>query len=197
MLKLHFLIGLLYLTGCVSSQVEQARTPWQFLKQQSRQCFLDLKNDSELKSIMHKVTLDTDYDRDAYFELANIKVFPTPEEQIAIKKWASKLNLCYRIKADSYAYEPAGVAKWSLVKDGEQLTWVREFSRGRVSYGEFAVRRLEIDTRYRGDITRAVSADYKHPEYPQQKNGNAIHNMPPDSSSACGWEGTQWVCRSL
>lgn len=195
--KLRFLIGLLFLSGCVSSQVEQARTPWQYLKQQSRQCFLELKSDSQLESIAHKVTLDSIYDRDVYFELANIKDVPTPDERIAIKRWASRLKFCYKIKADSYAYELPSVAKWSAVKDGEQQALVHEFFKGNFSYGEFAVRRLEIDTRYRGEITRAVSADYKHPESMQQKKGNVIQNMPPDPSSSCGWEGTQWVCRSL
>ena len=195
--KLPFLLALLFLSGCVSPEFNQARTPWQLIKQQSRQCFLDLKHDSQLQSIARKVTLDNIYDRDVYFELAKIKDIPTAEEQVAIKVWASKLASCYKIKAESYAYEPASVVKWSRVKDDEQQALVQAFSTRRFSYGEFAVRRLEIDTRYRGEITRAVSADYKRPEDTQQKKGNVIQNMPADPSSSCGWEGTQWVCRSL
>ena len=195
--KLHFLAGLLFLSGCASSPVEQALTPWQSLKQQTRECFLDLKNDGELKSISHKVTLESTYDREVYFELASIKDLPTSDEKIALKKWASKLNSCYKIKAESYAYEPANIAQWSAVTDGEQQSLVLEFSRGNLSYGQFAVKRLEIDTRYRGEITRAVSADYKYPENLRQKKDNVIPKTPSDSSSACGWEGTQWVCRSL
>lgn len=197
MYGLRFLAVLFLLAGCVSSPVEQVLTPWQSLKQQSRQCFLDLKKDRELKSISNKVTLDSTYDRDVYFELAGIGATPTPDEKIAIRKWASRLKPCYKIKVESYAYEPASVAKWSATTDGEQQSLVLEFSRGDLSYGQFAVKRLEIDTRYRGEITRAVSADYKHPENMQQKKDNVIPKAPSDSSPACGWEGTQWVCRSL
>jgi hypothetical protein len=197
MTRLHFLVGLLFLSGCASSSVEQAKTPWQSLKQQTRQCFLDIKSDSELKGIANKVTLESTYDRDVYFGLAGIKDLPTSEEKIAIRKWVSKLEPCYRIKAESYAYEPASVAKWSAVTDGEQQSLLSEFSRGNLSYGQFAVKRLEIDTRYRGEITRAVSADYKHPENMRQKKDGVMPKTPSDSSSSCGWEGTQWVCRSL
>ena len=91
---------------------------------------MDLKNDRELKSIVDKVTLESTYDRDVYFELASIKDLPTSDEKIAIKKWASRLKPCYKIKAESYAYEPASVAKWSAVKDGEQQSLVLEFSQG-------------------------------------------------------------------
>ena len=68
---------------------------------------------------------------------------------------------------------------------------------GNFSNGEFAERCLEFDTPYSGEITRAVSADYKYPENMQQKKGNVIQNMPLDPSSSVGWEGTQWICRSL
>ncbi len=197
MSRLPFLLGLLFLSGCVSTQVDQARTPWQQLQQRSRQCFLDLKNDTQLESIAHKVTLDSTYDRAVYFKLASINVLPSPDEQIAIRSWDSKLKSCYRLKAQRYDYEPAAVARWSRVKDGEQQALVRIFSKGNLSYGEFAVKRLEIDTRYRGEITRAVSADYKRPEDTQQKMGNVIQNTPSDPLSSCGWEGTQWICRSL
>lgn len=195
--KLHCLVALLFLSGCASSPVEQASTPWQSLKQQSRQCFLNLKSDRELKSISNKVTLESTYDRDVYFELANIKDIPTRDEKSAIKKWLSRLKPCYKIKAESYAYEPASVAKWSAATDGEQQSLVLELSKGDISYGQFAVKRLEIDTRYSGEITRAVSADYKYPENMRQKKDNVMPKTPSDSSSSCGWEGTQWVCRSL
>jgi hypothetical protein len=79
------------------------------------------------------------------------------------------------------------------VTDDEQLSLLSEFSRGGLSYGQFAVKRLEIDMKYRGEITRAVSADYKRQGNPD----NAIPKAPSDSSSTCGWEGKQWVCRSL
>lgn len=197
MTKVHFLVGLLFLSGCASSPVDQARTPWESLKQQSHECLLGLKNDSELKAIANKVTLENTYDRDTYFDLLSIKDLPSSDEKIAIKKWASKLELCYKIKAESYAYEPAGVAKWSAVTDSEQQSLVLEFSKGNLSYGQFAAKRLEIDTRYRGQITRAVAADYKNPDNMQQNKNNGLPKKPADSSSICGWEGTQWVCRSL
>lgn len=197
MSRLPFLLGLLFLSGCVTSQVDQARTPWQQLQQRSRQCFLDIKNDTQLESIAHKVTLDSTYDRAVYFKLASINVLPTPDEQVAIRSWDSKLKSCYRLKAKSYTYEPASVAKLSGAKDGEQQALVRAFAKGTFSYGEFAMRRLEIDTRYRDEITKAVSADYKHPEDMQQNRGNVIQDMPSNPSSSCGWEGPQWICRFL
>jgi hypothetical protein len=195
--KLHFLAALLFLSGCASSTVEQAKTPWDALKQETRQCLSDVKNDRELRSIANKVTLGGTYDRDVYFELAGIKDLPTAEEKIVIGKWVAKLKPCYKVKAESYAYEPAGIAKWSAVMDGEQQTLLSEFSRGNLSYGRFAAMRLDIDTKYRGEITRAVSADYKRPESMPQKKDNALPKVPTDSSSSCGWEGKQWVCRSL
>jgi len=197
MSRLPFLLGSLFLSGCVSSQIDRPRTQWQQLQQLSHQCFLDLKNDSQLESIAHKVTLDRTYDRDLYFKLAGINATPAPDEQIAIRKWEAKLKTCYKLKAKGYAYEPASVAKWSREMDGEQLALVHTFSGGRLSYGEFAARRLEIDTRYRSEITGAISADYKRPEDMQQKKANVIQSTPSDPWSACGWEGAQWICRSL
>jgi len=91
----------------------------------------------------------------------------------------------------------AGIAKWSAVTDSEQLSLVAEFARGNISYAQFASRRLEIDTRYRGEITRAVVADYKNSGNGQQNKNNALPKATADPSSSCGWEGTQWVCRSL
>jgi DNA modification methylase len=129
--------------------------------------------------------------------LLSIKELPDSSEKIAIKKWESKLEVCYKIKAESYTYELANVAKWSEVTDSEQLSLVSEFSKGNLSYGQFASKRLEIDTRYRGQITRAVSSDYKHPENMRQEKDSVMPKTPSDSSSSCGWEGTQWVCRSL
>lgn len=172
--KAHFLVGLLFLSGCSSLFVEQPKGPWAELKRQSRQCLMDLKNDRELRIIANKVTLESAYDRETYFELLNIKDRPTKDEKIAIKKWASKLELCDEIKAESYAYEPVGVAAWSAALDSEQQALVLELSRGALSYGEFAAKRLEIDTRYRGEIVRAVAADYKKPENVQQKKNNVL-----------------------
>ncbi|OIQ91840.1 hypothetical protein GALL_262110 [mine drainage metagenome] len=197
MTRLHFLAGLLFLSGCASSPVEQARTPWEELKQQTRLCLSDVRSDREFSSIADKVTLGGTYDPDVYFELAGIKDRPTAEEKIVIRKWVARLKACYKIKAESYAYEPAGVAKWAAMTDDEQLSLLSEFSRGDLSYGRFAVKRLEIDMKYRGEITRAVSADYKRPENQPQKKDSAIPKAPSDSSSTCGWEGKQWVCRSL
>ena len=195
--KLHFLAALLFLSGCASSTVEQAKTPWDALKQETRQCLSDVKNDRELRSIANKVTLGSTYDRDVYFELADIKDLPTAEEKIVIEKWVAKLKPCYKVKAESYAYEPANIAKWSAVMDGEQQALLSEFSRGNLGYGRFAVMRLDIDTKYRSEITRAVSADYKRPESMPQKKDSELPKSPTGSSSSCGWEGKQWVCHSL
>lgn len=197
MTQLRFLAGLLFLSGCANSSVEQSKTPWEALKQETRQCLSDVKNDRELQSIASKVTLGSTYDRDVYFELAGIKDLPTAEEKIVIGKWVAKLKPCYKVKAESYAYELASIAKWSAVTDREQQSLLSEFSRGNFSYGRFAVMRLEIDTKYRGEITRAVSADYKYPENIPQIKDSELPKIPTDSSSSCGWEGKQWVCRSL
>ena len=197
MTRLHFLAGLLFLSGCASSPVEQARTPWEELKQEARLCLSDVRSDRAFRSIADKVTLDGTYDREVYFELAGIKDRPTAEEKTVIRKWAARLKSCYKIKAESYAYEPAGVAKWAAMTDDEQLSLLSEFARGDLSYGQFAVKRLEIDMKYRGEITRAISADYKRPENQPQKKDGAIPKATPESSSTCGWEGKQWVCRSL
>lgn len=197
MLKALVLSILLLLAGCSSLFEEQPQGPWAITKQESRHCFMDLKSDRELKAIRDKVTLDSVYDRDAYFELLNIEDLPTSSEKAAIKKWSSKLERCYKIKSESYAYEPRNVAVWSAAADSEQLALVLELSKGSLSYGEFAAKRLEIDTRYRSQIIRAIAADYRKPESMQQPKIKDTTKPPASPSSSCGWEGTQWVCRSL
>jgi hypothetical protein len=196
-LKSSFLIALLLLSGCSSLLEEQPKGPWAMLKKDTRQCLMDLKSDSELKSIANKVTLESHYDRDAYFELLNIEDFPTSAEKKVIKKWELKLERCFKIKAESYTYEPVKVAMWSAASDSEQLSLVLELAKGSLKYGEFAAKRLEIDTRYRGLIMRAISADYKRPIDTTQPKSTASPKTPASPNSSCGWEGNQWICRSL
>jgi hypothetical protein len=182
MSKALLLIGLLFLTGCSNWFVEQPKGPWAIYKQESRQCLADLKDDRELKAIANKVTLESVYDRDEYFDLLSIEDHPTTKEKVAIKKWASKLERCYRIKAQSYAYEPTNVALWSAASDSEQMVLILELHKGNLSYGQFAAKRLEVDTAYRGKILQAVSADYKkpenRPEFSTQPKNNEISKRP-------------------
>jgi hypothetical protein len=195
--RVFLLAFLLLLAGCSSFFEEQPKGPWAITKQESRHCFSDLKSDRELKAIEGKVTLDSIYDRDAYFELLNIEDLPSPKEKAVIRKWSSKLERCYKIKSESYVYEPRNVAIWSAAADSEQLLLVSELSKGNLSYGEFAAKRLEVDTRYRSQIIRAIAADYKKPENMQQPRIKDSSKPSASPSSSCGWEGTQWVCRSL
>lgn len=197
MLNALVLAVLFLLAGCSSLFEEQPQGPWAIAKQEARYCFSDLKSDRELKAIREKVTLDSVYDRDVYFELLNIEDLPTSNEKAVIKKWSSRLERCYKIKSGSYAYEPRNVAIWSAAADSEQLVLVSEFSRGGLSYGEFAAKRLEIDTRYRNQITKAIASDYRRPENMQQPRVKDTTRPPASPSSSCGWEGAQWVCRSL
>jgi hypothetical protein len=170
MSKTIFLVGLLMLSGCSSLFEKQPEGPWAILKHESRRCLSDLNHDAELSAIADKVTLDSVYDRDSYFDLLGIEEIPTAKEKVVIKKWASKLERCYRIKAQSYAYEPHNVALWSAALDSDQLTLVMELYKGNVSYSKFAAKRLEVDTTYRGKILQAVAADYQKPDYaPQPK----------------------------
>lgn len=192
-----FIVGLLFLSGCSSMFEEQPKGPWASIKKEYRQCLLNLKADPELKPIANKVSLESHYDRDEYFELQDITGVPTPKEKIVIKKWASKLERCYKIKAESYAFEPANVATWSAASDKEQLALVSELSKGNMSYGDFATKRLEVDTKYRSEIVRAISADYKNHETPPQPKNSVLPNTSPNSNSSCGWQAGQWVCRSL
>jgi hypothetical protein len=182
MSKALLLIGLLFLTGCSSWFVEQPKGPWAIYKQEFRQCLADLKDDRELKAIANKVTLESNYDRDEYFDLLGIEDRPTAKEKVAIKKWASKLERCYKIKAQCYAYEPPDVALWSAASDSEQMVLILELHKGNLSYGQFAAKRLEVDTTYRGKILQAITAGYKKSEkapelLPQPKN-NEIPRKP-------------------
>jgi hypothetical protein len=165
MSKALFLAGLLFLSGCSGLFEKQPKGPWATLKHEYRQCLKDLKNDSELDAIADKVTLDTVYDRDEYFDLLSIEDKPTRKEKVAIRNWATKLEHCYKIKAQSYVYEPHNVALWSAALDSDQLVLILELHKGKLSYGKFAAKRLEVDTAYRGKILQAVAADYKKPEY--------------------------------
>jgi hypothetical protein len=166
MSKVFLLAGLLLVSGCSSLFEKQPTGPWAILKHESRQCLADLKKDPQFEVIADKVTLDSVYDRDVYFELLNIEAFPSATEKMAIKKWSSKLEHCNRIKAQGYAYEPRNVAIWSAASDSDQLVLILELYKGNLNYAQFAAKRLEIDTAYRGKIIQAVAADYKKPDYP-------------------------------
>ncbi len=192
-----FLPFWLLISGCSSLLVEQPKGPWAILKQETHQCLANLKSDPELKLIAKKVTLDSHYDRDEYFELQSIEALPGPREKVVIKKWATKLEQCYKLRAESYAYEPAGVALLSAASDSEQLALILELSKGNLSYGDFAIKRLELDTKYRGEIVRAISTDYKKREARPPVNSSMPPNPSSGSSSSCGWVGNQWICRSL
>jgi hypothetical protein len=192
-----FLIALLFLSGCSSLFVEQPKGPWAIIKHESHQCLANLKSDPELKPIAKKVTLDSHYDREEYFDLLTIEELPTSKEKVVIRKWATKLERCYRIKSESYAYEPPGVGMLSAASDSEQLVLIQELAKGSLSYGEFAIRRLDLDTKYRGEIVRAISADYKRQERRSPPKNGTSPNPPASSNSSCGWEANQWICRSL
>jgi len=168
MSRVFYLTGLLLLSGCSGLFEKQPQSPWAVIKQESRQCLADMKNDQQLNAIADKVSLDTAYDRDTYFDLLSIDDTPTSTEKTAIKKWALKLERCYKIKARGYAYEPRQVAIWSAALDSDQLVLILELQRGNLSYGKFAAKRLEVDTAYRGKIMQAVAADYKKPDYPSK-----------------------------
>ena len=168
MLKVVLLASLLLVSGCSGFLEKQPTTRWAILKQESRKCLADLKSDPQLAIIADKVTLDSIYDRDVYFELLNIEEFPSTLEKSAIKKWSAKLERCYKIKAQGYAYEPQNVAIWSAALDSDQLVLILELYKGNLSYAQFAARRLEVDTVYRGKIIQAVAADYKKPENPSK-----------------------------
>ncbi|MBU1480045.1 MAG: hypothetical protein KKH12_00060 [Gammaproteobacteria bacterium] len=178
MSKAVFYFGLLMLSGCSGLFEKQPKGPWAILKHEYRQCLNDLKRDSELDAIADKVTLDTVYDRDEYFDLLSIEDTPTRKEKVAIKKWATKLEHCYKIKARAYVYEPRNVALWSAALDSDQLVLVLELQKGNLSYGQFAAKRLEVDTAYRGKILQAVAADYKKPEYSQPPNNTQLPRNP-------------------
>jgi hypothetical protein len=171
-------VGLLFLSGCSSLFEKQPKGPWSILKHEYRQCLLDLKKDRELDAIADKVTLDVVYDRDEYFDLLSIEATPTRKEKVAIRKWASKLEHCYKIKSQAYAYEPRDVALWSAALDSDQLVLILEFHKGKISYGQFAAKRLELDTAYRGKILQAVAAGYKKSDYPQQSDNAELPKNP-------------------
>jgi len=178
MSKAIFFSGLLMLSSCAGLFEKQPKGPWAILKHEYRQCLNDLKDDSELDAIADKVTLDTVYDRDEYFDLLIIEDTPTRKEKVAIKIWATKLEHCYKIKAQAYAYEPRNVALWSAALDSDQLVLVLELQKGNLSYGKFAAKRLEVDTTYRGKILQAVAADYKKPEYSQPPPNAQLPKTP-------------------
>jgi hypothetical protein len=176
--KTIFLIGLLILSGCSDLFEKQPKDPWTILKRESRQCLSDMNHDSELSAIADKVTLDSVYDRDSYFDLLGIEEIPSAKEKVVIRKWATKLERCYRIKSRSYAYEPHNVALWSAASDSDQLALVMELHRGSLSYGKFAAKRLEVDTTYRGKILQAVAADYKKPDYSPPPSNSELQKQP-------------------
>ncbi len=176
--RLILLLGMLFIAGCSSLFEKPPKDLWGVYKREYRQCLADLENAAELDAIADKVTLATVYDRDEYFDLLSIKDMPTVKERVAIKKWALKLERCYKIKSKAYAYEPHDVALLSAALDSDQLVLMLEFQKGKISYGQFAEKRLELDTAYREKILKAVAAGYKKPDYPQQPQNTQLPKKP-------------------
>jgi hypothetical protein len=136
--KAHFLVGLLFLSGCASSVVEQTNAPLMLLKQQSNLCFLNLKDDPELAYIADYVALESLYEDEAHFELLNNSDFPTLTEIAVINKWAAKLERCYKIKRETYVHEEPGVVRCLVKLENEQKSWVQTLASGKITYGQFA-----------------------------------------------------------
>ncbi len=172
------MLGMLFLSGCSGLFEKPPKDLWTIYKREYRQCLADLEKAPELGVIADKVTLITVYDRDEYFDLLSIKDKPTMKERVAIRKWASKLEHCYKIKSKAYAYEPRDVALLSVALDSDQLLLILEFQKGKISYGQFAAKRLELDTAYREKILAAVAAGYKKPDYPQQPKNTQLPKKP-------------------
>lgn len=191
MSKALFLVCLMFLSGCASVPVDKTRNikapadqtmnskvpkdlasdpnvsidqtsnSFESLQHQYRQCFKSLRNDQELRSIANKVTLESFYEKDIHFELQRIVEVPTQEEKNVIRKWATKLESCYKIKAESYAYALPDVASLSALEDSEQQLLVAELYKGSLTYGQFAAKHRGIDSKYRGLILQAEVIDQK------------------------------------
>ncbi len=185
-----------FLAGCVSTP----HGPWDSLREQAGQCFYDLEKDPELASIAEKVMLvhSLEYAKEPHLELTKIKDFPDPEERKVIRKWAAKLKVCYKIRAAHYVYESPRVAKVSMESDAEQQQLVTELYKGNLSFGQFASRRIQLDSNRSSRFVRAVNADIEEYEA-GQRQPSAGSRTAPSSSSACGYEGSsgsyRWVCR--
>lgn len=165
MFRVGLLVWLVLLSGCASApqaKVQPAR-PWDSLSEQAGQCFNNLENDPELASIANKVELvySSEYVRDPHLEFTKIRSLPNPEERKVIRKWATKLEACYKIRAAHYVYESPRVAKVSLESDAEEELLVTELYRGKLSFGHFAAKHAQLDSMRSSRFVRAVTTDIK------------------------------------
>lgn len=201
MFKVVMLVGLALLSGCANAPYRQTARLWDSLSEQASQCFNNLENDRDLASIANKVMLvhSFEYAKDPQQEFTNINDLPNPEERKVIRKWAAKLDVCYKIKAAHYVYESPRVARVSIESDAEQQLLVTELYKGNLSFGQFAVKRDQIDSRRSSRFIRAVTTDIKEYEASQLQHPGGPGASPSSSDSLCGYEGANgsysWVCR--
>lgn len=180
MTKAYLFFGLVFLSACTTAPVDMkgdASLPadeaessssaadtkadsLESLQKKYRLCFKSLRKDPELKSIANKVTLEGSYEKDPNYELMRNSDDPTAEEKIIIRKWASKLDSCYKIKAESYTYLSTEIASLSAEADSEQQVLVMELSRGHLTFGQFTAEQLGVDSKYKGLILRAKNVNH-------------------------------------
>ena len=201
MYKVGLMAGLVFLSGCASSPKVQTAKPWDSISEQAAQCFYDLEKDAELASIASKVMLvhSLEYAKEPHPEFTKIKDFPNSEERKVIQKWATKLDACYKIRALHYVYESPRVAKLSAESDIEQQSLVTELCKGKLSFGQFASRHNQLDSRRSSRLIRALTSDIQEYEASQLQHSNGSKSAPPSLSSPCGFEGSNgsysWICR--
>ncbi len=202
MFKVGLLFGFVFLSGCASTLGGQTAKPWDLLSEQAAQCFYGLEKDAELATIANKVMLihSLEYAKETNQEFTKIRELPNPEELKVIQKWAAKLEVCYKIRAAHHAYESPRVVMASIESDAEQQLLVTELYKGKLSFGQFAIKRNQLNSLRSSLFLHAVTADIKEFEASQLYRPDGSKTAPPPSSnSPCGYVGSKgnyrWVCR--
>lgn len=202
------LAGVLLATICATANADQNRRQLELLNQQYAQCFGELGQDSELSGIANMVALDRFANLTASFEMLSNDNFPSEDEKRLILKWGTKREKCYKIRAATFSFIPPNLANLSVASDNDQQMLVLELYKGGLTYGDFAAKRQEIETRYNGQIQQALgqyNAGAEQQNYQnrqlqiQQQNQTKPYQapIPPrPTRSVCGWQGNQWVCNT-
>ena len=114
------------------------------LQEQANTCIKNIKEDSDLQEISEKVMLSGG--EPSIIMMANDDL-PTLDEKKLIIKWAGKREVCnkmYREDASYFPGNPQAFAATNTIDSFNRL--VLNLYKGTVSYGEFALKRAELNS---------------------------------------------------
>jgi hypothetical protein len=203
------LVGVILATYCATSNADPDIERMDFLRKRYEQCFIEIGRNPALIGIANKVALEKISNPNTSFDMLSNGDLPTDDEKKLILKWGKEKEQCLNLKAEHNAMFPPILGQILVDSDNQQQMLVIELYAGKLSYGEFAAKRQEIDSRTKAQFQQAIGqleAGFAQYEYQnrqlqiqRQQNEPKPYQMPQmprhtQTQSVCGWQGSQWVC---